>query len=597
MIARAFGYDDTTGEWAEYSSPAMIHDAIETIPFRMWALGHYDWNPQIYWEIACIPDMAKGLFSVQQFFSDDMRLKNLTPQYIYCPLHDAVEKITRNEADFTMTEAGCRIEGIPVWSSFIAMPDKETHPNMYRLAVQAAEAELPSDTPDASFLTDEIAPVRWRIFQSSPTEPLTLLGDVALYSPQMGMEWKKLSLTVTMKTREANVSKCRFRTEPDVIWKGRWTDELNAWDSMGGEVDIPPIVTNAVLDALRESTFMSEGIRPSVLSRMQGKAKVMAYIRRPYDLNAVFLKDFLCVSDAEFDRLFPYEEKDVYQRICRHLDIRPPKSLRRAYALNPYAIVWYMLFLQWGVRDVNFMRPFFLLDVRIGPATINQFYFDRETGRVEINDAENWDMHCGWDAVVRYCRLLKHKKGERGMTRWLYRYSAQAFLTQEQQDTLEMFAEYEGLLSEAVTERLCEEGLSARVHDHVCREVAEFSAQSEYTYELPCDPLCLTAECSINDYLFRLVQNTVDLMDVGLKMQNCVASYRRRIMRGQSSIFVVRHKGALAACIELDRARRIVQARGPKNCRITGELLEVCRLWATIYDFPIAGNALPAPIE
>ena len=146
---------------------------------------------------------------------------------------------------------------------------------------------------------------------------------------------------------------------------------------MGGEIDIPPIVADAVLEALREGTFLVEGIRPSVLSGITGKAKIMAFIRRPFDLNVVFLKDFLCMSDTEFDSIFPYKEKNIYQRICRYLNIRPPKSLRRAYTFNPYAIVWFMLFLQWGIRDINFMRPFFLLDVRIGPAYIHQFRYDR----------------------------------------------------------------------------------------------------------------------------------------------------------------------------------------------------------------------------
>ena len=587
MIERAFGYDSKTDQWIEYTSHSMLYDVIEMIPFRMWALGHYDWDPQIYWEVACISNMAKGLFFVEQVFSDDMRLKNMIPQYIYCPLHDVIEKISRNEADYTITEEGCLIEGMPVWSSFIAMPDGETHPNAYRAALQDVEAELPGDTPDASFLMDEIAPVRWRIFQASPTEPLVLLGDVAVFSPQRGREWKKLSLTVSMKTREASVSKCRIQTEPDVIWEGTWTDELNAWDCMGGEVDIPPIVVDAVLDALRVSTFLFTGIRPSVLSQMQGKAKIMAYIRRPFDLNSVFLKNFLCHSDAEFNSLFPYEEKNVYQRICRHLGIRPPKSLRRAYALNPYAIVWYMIFLQWGVCDINFMRPFFLLDIRIGPALINQFYFDRNTGRVEFNDTENWDMHCSWDAVVRYCRLLKHAKGECGMMRWLYRYSAMEFLSQEQQDTIEMFAEYEGLLSEGVIERLWKEGLTENTHVLISREVVSLFNQCELDYEIPYDTNCMQAECDINDYQFRMIRNIEDLIVTGKKMNNCVASYHRRIMNGKSILFVVRYSGTLVACIELNRRCQIVQALGPENKRLIDEPLEVCRLWAAFCQFPI----------
>lgn len=217
MLARSFGYDFETDTWIEYTSHSMIHDEIEAIPYRIWALGYYDWEPQIYWEVACISDMTHALFCIEQYFSDERRLKNLTPRYIYCPRHDAIEKIAGNEKDYTVTEAGCRIEGIPVWSSFVAPPDKEMQPDAYRLTSQTAGTDLPGDTADASFFTDEIAPVRWRIFRSSPMEPLTLIGDVAVFSLQRGREWKKLSLTVSPRTREPRASRCRIRTDPDTI--------------------------------------------------------------------------------------------------------------------------------------------------------------------------------------------------------------------------------------------------------------------------------------------------------------------------------------------------------------------------------------------
>ena len=78
MLARSFGYDFETDSWIEYTSHSMIHDEIEVIPYRIWALGYYDWEPQIYWEVACISDMTHALFCVEQYFSDERCLKNLT---------------------------------------------------------------------------------------------------------------------------------------------------------------------------------------------------------------------------------------------------------------------------------------------------------------------------------------------------------------------------------------------------------------------------------------------------------------------------------------------------------------------------------------
>ncbi len=174
------------------------------------------------------------------------------------------------------------------------------------------------------------------------------------------------------------------------------------------------------------------------------------------------------------------------------------------------------------------------------------------------------------------------------MMRWLYRYSSQDYLSREQQDTIDAVFEYGRFFPENVMERLRKDGLTGQVHCLVSQEVAYLSMQEELEWELPCDPLCLEAECDVNGYRFRLIQNIADLIDAGIGLQNCVASYQRRIMNGQSSIFVVRKNEKWIACIELNRARQVVQALGPKNKCLADDSLEVCRLWANFYQFPIA---------
>jgi hypothetical protein len=64
----------------------------------------------------------------------------------------------------------------------------------------------------------------------------------------------------------------------------------------------------------------------------------------------------------------------------------------------------------------------------------------------------------------------------------------------------------------------------------------------------------------------RFLSSVEEVCEEGARMNNCVASYASRAVRGLCYLFHVAHAGA-EATIEVDRAGRVVQAAGPANQR------------------------------
>lgn len=219
-------------------------------------------------------------------------------------------------------------------------------------------------------------PFRWRVFQRRTPATINIACDVLrVESCRNGIfkKWLNFAFSVDFLKNKVHVSKVRNENPPF-----EWTQT---------DIEIPDIVVNYAMDAMRECTFYACGIKPSVLSQMKGKKKIQAYLDRPFDLNIVFLKQFLkeFIHDDDgndiFDEIFPRDQKDNYKVICKLLDINPPKSLRKAYSFNPYSIVWYMIFKQWNINDINFIQRFFYLDDCI---LINIYINSTSIGRINV---------------------------------------------------------------------------------------------------------------------------------------------------------------------------------------------------------------------
>jgi len=483
-------------------------------------------------------------------------------RYVFCQKHRRLEKIVKDE-DVIVSEEGCRFSGLA------AMGRVQWPGSWYWIE------------PSVLYI-----PFRWRLFQKGPGKPLNISGDVAAVKLRYHgalIQWHVVAYSVHIASRRLAI------TQPDI---------LDTWESPA-DGDIPEPVVAMAMEMLRRETELDCGMKPSVLSRMGGHRRIASYIERPFDLNIVYLKTFLReFIGREFHRVFPYEAKDNYREICRLLEIHPPKSLRRAYTFNPYAVVWYMYLQECGISDINLMQPFFGLHERILNVPLRRFYFSRKEKTIRfVGDTEEkgwWNkgvLLWHWELAKFYCQWLLQQGRKKKFLRWLREASQGAELHVWQWDILRAFQEHYEDLSDQVKNRLLREGLTRRVHDIISLDVRKnFHRLTNVVMEYP--PAILAYECSINGYEFRLVKETRILFDISSVLENCVVTYRKAVIDRESIIVSVQYEGEYVACIELQQENHIVQALGKYNRWLVGELLLVCRAWARHCQLQVDVNHL-----
>ena len=530
MLDVAFKYDYTQDKWVPCLSEDYAHQEIEKVPYAL--LLRY----------------KNGAYERQ------VKLPEET--YVLCRKHHEAEPVAEIRTNSVVSETGCRFEGLVSLGTLVLNPYGYSPPEIY-------------------------VPFRWRIYQKETSGPVNIAADVAeVQYDRAGalVHWHNFSLSVHIGKQRMVISKLQDFGSKD------WMDETR--------VEMPDIVVETALEALRESTKLATGIKPSVLSRMKGNACITAYIERPFDLNIVFLKPFLRhYIGKNYDEIFPYDCKDNYRKVCQLLDIDPPKSLRKAYSYNPYAIVWYMLFQYWRIKDINLIQKFFYLDACVADLPLKKFYITSdESKRIECLG----DCLQEWNAMNRYCVWRLSQEGEKKFLHWLYQVSSDDVLQSWQRDIINALYHHESVLSDGIKRILLRDGLTQYVHDQISWEVTAYSKGLE-DVQISYEPSILAYECIINGYEFRLAHDTHTLRHVGLLLQNCVATYREAVIDHRSIIVVVRHEDKYVACIEIQPKRGIVQALGQRNHRLEGEVLQVCRYWVKMEKLRVDTDHLDVP--
>ena len=409
------------------------------------------------------------------------------------------------------------------------------------------------------------------------------------------VNWKNFSFSIDVAKKKMVVSKIRYWDEklPLSTYAKDLKLSMKEWTEVSG-VDIPDIVTDVAMNSLQEGIKIKYGIKPSALSQIKGKFKIMAFVIRPFDLNIVFLKKFLrnFITDEKgidiFDKVFPYEQKDNYREFCRMLEIKPPKSLRKAYTFNPYSIIWYMIFRQWGVEDINLIQKFLYLDKNICTISLRDFCYEKNNKKV-VYLAD--DFAEKWEAVELYCQWLKDRNKVKRMLNWLYDVSTGNAPSDMQWDILRSFHDYFNNLSDEVKDRLLRDGLTKYVHDAISAEITSFS-QNWSHHKIYYNDEILKYECRINQYEFRLVHNTAMLPKLGAMFNNCVASYRQRVLSHEAIIVYLTEGNEYLACIEINRSRRIVQALGKYNKKLFGKTGRIVSFWADLNKINLKGIEL-----
>ena len=542
MLELAFRYDHEKEEWVQCTDKLLIEQDIERLP-TVLLVNYIGYDNDGY--------------------------------YVRCPYHCRDEMLQSSENGEFITVDGCRFDGL------VGTIEKQYTTCVYYVRCRS----------DKRY---RFVPFRWRVFQRDNESPINIAADVlyidTLFS-NSSMNWKNISFSIDVVKKKMIVSKVRTWNgeKPHFYYAKDLTVCLKEWTEITG-IEMPDAVVDMAMNSLQEGIHIKYGIKPSTLSRVKGKLKIMAFVKRPFDLNIVFLKNFLrdFINDDQmhdnFDIIFPYEQKDNYRELCRLLEIKPPKSLRKAYTFNPYAIVWYMIFRQWGIEDVNYMQRFLYLSNSICGLQSHNFCYDKENKKITCC-AENETAR--WEAAELYCMWLKEKNKVRRMLNWLHMVSTEDSLSDMQWDILRAFRDYNEQLSDEVKNRLLCDGLTTYVHNAISNEVINIS-QGGTQYEIRYSEEILKYECKINQYEFRLVHDTAMLLKLGAIFHNCVATYEKRVINRESIIMYVLDDEDYLACIEINGINHVVQASGKYNKNISGQASRVISFWADLKKIDIS---------
>ena len=534
VLELAFRYDHEKEEWVQCTDKLLIEQDIERLP-TVLLVKYVGYDNDGY--------------------------------YVRCPYHCRDEMLQSSGNGEFITVDGCRFDGL------VGTIEKQYTTCFYYVRCRS----------DKRY---RFVPFRWRVYQRGDDSPINIAADVlyidTLFS-NSSMNWKNISFSIDVVKKKMIISKVRTWNgeRPQFHYAKDMTVFLKEWTEITG-IEIPDIVVDMAMNSLQEGIQSKYGIKPSTLSRVKGALKIMAFVKRPFDLNIVFLKNFLgdFINDDQthdnFDMVFPYEQKDNYRELCRLLEIKPPKSLRKAYTFNPYAIVWYMIFRQWGIEDVNYMQRFLYLGNSICGLRLQNFRYNKENKKV-ICCAENETAR--WESAELYCKWLKQRNKVKRMLNWFYTVSTEESLSDMQWDILRAFRDYNEQLSDAVKNRLLCDGLTTYVHNDISNEITNISQGSKH-YRIRHGEEILKYECKINQYEFRLVHDTAILSELGSIFHNCVATYEKRVINHESIIMYVLDGADYLACIEINGIGHVIQALGKYNKNISGPVSRVISFWA-----------------
>lgn len=434
-------------------------------------------------------------------------------------------------------------------------------------------------------------PFRWRISQAHPAAPLLVRLDI-------------MELLVRGKDFVEGIGKCRWqvRTFSALAVEKRMVsspygfffakgssgkDEIQEPAPSGRADDLPEPVAEAVLEALGESYQAVWGVKPAVTSQQPaGKQQVIAYIERPFDTNIVCLHSYLGTA---FSVRVPRESRDPYRLFMDALELKPPPSLRHAYLQNPYAVTLWLLLRRAGFEDINIMRRFLHGQSFLG-FELRGFYLDKEQGYVRLRDQRKDFM---LQDKLEVCSWLREERGEataarvilatfpgfglwQGWRRW-----PAANAARMQADTLHYLRRGERMLLEEETrQEFLRHGLTGHVHDMCVQDMNHMNYSSRY----PCKAITYPLEaqgwnCMVDGVYFALPQDTDELIELGKKFHNCVASYYGRVLKGASIIVGAMFRDQAAICIEVVD-KEIMQAFGPCNMCLNGLRIRVLQDWA-----------------
>ena len=512
MKELAFRYDIETDDWIECQSEMFVHEDIEKLPCAIYL----DFKGVLVQTEKVLLNKGKGLFP---WLHSDKGM----------PILPSGERIDALIVKADATESFDRSAEI---SSAIGR---------WRIYVKGSRITVSADI------------AKMRLVSNHSNEQMPYLPRI---------RWQYVSMNIDADKWESALFPAGLGRNKDI--------EIKVKDNQ--YTYIPKNVCRSVQALLQERMRVTTGIYPTIMMEKDYGHQLTAFIERPYDLNITFLKKF--VGEDVYENMFPRDQKDNYRPLCKYLDIKPPKSLRKAYALNPYSIIIYLMLKQLGFTDINLIRRMFGYDY-IGCYPVRDLIYSKEEERVVVGIADNRISIVKIEEIFK--RLLADGN-EMSCIKILCDLSSGNW-QDWQRDSIEMYAQCYNYLSLQLRQKIAHEGFTESIHDDLVEVLNYYGLDITEVRIIRYKPQYLNLECNINGYDIALVHRQSELGKIGKALHNCVASYENRVGTDRCMIISVRFEGKYVACIEIDKSR-IIQAKGFANSDLDGELRIVLNYWA-----------------
>ena len=424
-------------------------------------------------------------------------------------------------------------------------------------------------------------PFRWCVIQHDPLQPVMVCLDLLqLRAYRKGQEtcflpphWLRWSLSI-------DAARQRMVSIPQTFGfakKECWLDGIPEAAAPEGAGAMPELVTEAALEALRDNIQAVWGLRPGITAKTAGMQKLLAFVLRPYDLNIVYLHRLI---GKDFARVFPRSERNDFPLLCQYLKEQFPACLRKAYALNPYAVVAYLLMHRLGFRDINLIRRFFGY-TRLFGMELEEFFYDAGRGLVCTAVHGPGEYYCR--SLANVCEWIIEACGEVRAARLMGNACGSGW-RDKQTDLVRMFQnEYAGrqILSAGLRKRFLKEGLTDSIHDAAVKERNQWYNKDGVNQHILYTKEELACAGNFAEYDFCLPPDTEALLELGRRFHNCVGSYARAVLHKETLVVYVKHEDRYLACLEVKNGE-IRQMLGICNKKLSEDLAEVCLKWSQI---------------
>ena len=497
------------------------------------------------WEISDDADItSKDISMLPIAFT--MRYKGKS--WVWCQHHRNFEELAETDGRLFRSAEGCVIKGVPM----------------------AADLE-----PYDSFEYSPELPLRWRVFCRDFDKSLFISADIIQFrfgiAPDSIFHCAPVFRNFAYSRRLFSLDEREKRSFSAV--------------SNNRTLSLPDEVSDGILEILKDEVESRYHVRPTTDSFLTGENKIKAFFFRPFEINGYILSPFF----RNFEGVLPRDCMDGYHRLCEALSIKTPKSMRKIYPSNPFALVMYRALLELGFTNYDLMRPF-LDGTRIGEIDFkkigaNQLPFlppllEAEKNPVPVLAEEEDDMisqaeidailgvgpvthYEDWEQLAFLTNWLIGRKGEKRIARRLLKYSSEE-VAWENSDICKMVYRHFDAISDETKEMFVQHGFSHELHEKLVGEINQIEFRHE---EIPYLPYERDFECAINGYFFELPTYTDDFQQIGLAMHNCVASYLEDVCHKKCTILTIKKDGQYVGCVEI-RDSCVRQALGFKNARI-----------------------------